>query len=299
VPYANIPLTDDARRALRIHWGLIQDITPERLYGGEESVAYGIGDYVVRLGPTWRHPSEAEWCHSAATYASRRVPEAIAPIPAEGGATVVRVRDRPMSVWPLVRGVWPDASAPGMVAQSANLLARLHRALASLRPPPRPVPSALEFRADSDRLSTDPRLVDHQLDRWLAEYHRTNPYRQVVHGDYYPGNTLANRGALVAVLDWDDACVMAPEAEVASAAMEWSGGLSASITAMQSFARTYADAGGTAEMLDDQTLVQFTRHRLRCEAKCFDLARNRGTEFDEDDFAYHQARLASFKMLRP
>jgi aminoglycoside phosphotransferase (APT) family kinase protein len=42
----------------------------------------------------------------------------------------------------------------------------------------------------------------------------------VLHGDYWPGNTLWQRGALVSVIDWEDAAVGDPLADLANARME-------------------------------------------------------------------------------
>jgi aminoglycoside phosphotransferase (APT) family kinase protein len=42
----------------------------------------------------------------------------------------------------------------------------------------------------------------------------------VLHGDYWPGNTLWQRGALVCVIDWEDAAVGDPLADLANARME-------------------------------------------------------------------------------
>jgi aminoglycoside phosphotransferase (APT) family kinase protein len=42
----------------------------------------------------------------------------------------------------------------------------------------------------------------------------------VLHGDYWPGNTLWRRGSLAAVIDWEDAVLGDPVAEVANTRME-------------------------------------------------------------------------------
>lgn len=254
---------------------------------------------MVRLGPHWRSTDEAEWCHAVAAHASARVPEALAPLSTGDGATVVRVEGRPMSVWPLVPGSWPEPAAPGMADRAAELLARLHRALASLRPPPRPVPSFLEQGLDGAAPPAEPVLRDRDLDRWLADFHRTRRRPQPVHGDFYAGNTLADGDTLVAVLDWDEVCVIAPEVEVASAALEWTAEFADDMAAMRSFLRAYAAADGPAGLLDQETLVQFVRHRLRREAAYFHLARDRGTVHDEEDIAYYERRIAAFTGLRP
>lgn len=288
-----------AEQALRDCWGLASEGTPRRLHGGAESVAFAIGAHVIRLGPRWRTSDEAEWCHTAAVHAAAQVPEALAPLPTGDGATIVRVGDRPMSVWPLVAGSWPEPTSAGVPELAAGLLARLHRALASLRRPQRPVPAFFTHGIDGGAPPADPRLRDPDLDRWLAEFHRTRQRRQPVHGDFHPGNTLAEDGTIVTVLDWDEVCVAAPEAEVASAALEWASDLADDMAAMRSFVRAYAAADGPAGLLDQETLIQFVRHRLRREAAYFTLAGDRGTVHDEDATAYHEQRITAFTELRP
>ncbi|GAA2788794.1 phosphotransferase enzyme family protein [Saccharopolyspora taberi] len=299
MPYAEIPFTDAARDALAAHWALDGSQPAERLHGGEESTAYAIGEHVVRLGPRWRTSAEAEWCHGIALRAAASVPEAVAPVATRDGATVVRVDGRPMSVWPLVAGSWPDDESR-LAEQAATLLARLHLAFAAMTPEPRPVPSFLEYGLEREAPPPpEPALVDPELDRWLASFHRTHRRRQVVHGDFYSGNTLATGGRLTAVLDWDEACVVAPEAEVAVAALEWAPEFGNDPAELRPFLRHYAEAGGPAGLLDDVALAQFIRHRIRREAAAFHLQRERGTVHDADDIDYHEERLATFAALRP
>ncbi|GAA1081676.1 phosphotransferase enzyme family protein [Nocardiopsis composta] len=297
--FSDIEFHEAARAALAEKWGVRTDAEPRRLYGGEESAAFALGSLVVRLGPRSRPTAEAEWCHAVALHAAASVPEAVAPLPAAGGGTVVRVDGRPMTVWPLVEGVWPDEDEPGMAARAARLLGRLHAALAGMEPEPRPVPSFLEEGIDGGAPPADPELRDPDLDRWLAGFHRSGARRQPVHGDFYAGNTLAADGALVAVLDWDEACVAAPEAEVASAAMEWTAEFADDLPAMRAFAAEYAAAGGPAGRIDDEVLVQFIRHRLRREAAYYHLARERGVRHSAEDVEYHERRMEAFKRIRP
>ena len=68
------------------------------------------------------------------------------------------------------------------------------------------------------------------------------PFPQVnktglLHGDYWNGNQIWNRGQLVGVIDWEDAALGDPLADVANARLEilWAFG----IDAMQTFTRHY------------------------------------------------------------
>jgi aminoglycoside phosphotransferase (APT) family kinase protein len=62
----------------------------------------------------------------------------------------------------------------------------------------------------------------------------------LLHGDFWPGNTLWKDGRLVAVVDWEDAAVGDPLADVANARLEllWALGLEA----MDDFTRRYESA---------------------------------------------------------
>lgn len=90
-----------------------------------------------------------------------------------------------------------------------------------------------------------------------------------------------------------------PEVEVASAAMEFTSDFCQDIADARRFADTYLQAGGTAENLNDEALVQLMRHRLRRESVSFTLQAARGVEHDEEDLNYHRRRLEAFARLRP
>ena len=59
----------------------------------------------------------------------------------------------------------------------------------------------------------------------------------LLHGDFWPGNILWRYGQLVAVIDWEDAALGDPLADVANSRLEilWAFG----IDAMQSFTHYY------------------------------------------------------------
>lgn len=291
--YVEVPLTEDIQAIVAAEWGHKGD--NERLHGGEESAAYRVGDVVVRIGSFGRDPAEVEWCNGIATAAARAVPEAVAPLPRADGSTVVMVAGRPITVWPLIEGQWAATEDPVQFAEAARLLARVHRALVDHRPRPRPKRSFLEIGLDG----TPPaELPDTELDRWLAEFTLT-ARAQPLHGDYYHGNLLSRDGHVTAVLDWDEALIGPPELELASAALEFADEYRRDLSGARGFVDAYLDEGGAAGDLDDTTLAQLMRHRLRREAVYFGIAVARGVEHDEDALEYHRERLAAFHQLRP
>ncbi|TCP55024.1 Ser/Thr protein kinase RdoA (MazF antagonist) [Tamaricihabitans halophyticus] len=301
--FAEATLTADIRRVCGAYG------PAERLYGGEESAAWRVADKVVRIGASTTDPAElaigaASWCHRVATAArDQGCAEAVTPLQLPGGTgTVTLVGNRVVSLWPYIDGVWPAAADVTTAPAAARLLGRLHRALAGASVGARPKPCFLEPGLDGRASYADPLLHDPRLDAWLAEFSAEAGPRHPLHGDYYRGNLLAARdgsGRLIAVLDWDEAFVGRPEIEVASAVLEFSGEFRFDPVRLRSFTENYIAAGGTAERLDEETLVQLMRHRLRRESVYFVQASARGLAQDEEDLDYHRRRLAAFGQLRP
>ncbi len=103
---------------------------PSRLPGGDESAAWRLGGFVIRVGPSWRTAAEAEWSYEVAAAVTVQVPEAIAAIRSAAGTMVQVIEGRPCSVWPFVTGLAADRADPAHRGAAAALLARLHTALA-------------------------------------------------------------------------------------------------------------------------------------------------------------------------
>ncbi|MEV4566049.1 phosphotransferase [Nonomuraea sp. NPDC049419] len=292
--YVMTPLTREVREAVALAWGVTGD--GERLHGGEESAAYRLDGHVIRVGPVGRGVAEAEWCHAVARHAAADLPEAVAPLATFEGATVVVVSGRPVSCWPYVEGGWPDSDVPAQREAGARLLARLHRSLSGCRPGPRPVAAFQESGLYGAPPQDAAELDDPGLDRWLADFHARHAVRHPLHGDYYTGNTLARDGRIVAVLDWDETFVGAPELELAAAALEWGDDVAGP---SKEFVAAYHEEGGTAGHLDEESLAQLVRHKLRREYAYFHKAARAGVAHDEEDLEYHRARVELFHRLRP
>jgi Ser/Thr protein kinase RdoA (MazF antagonist) len=285
VVYADIPLTPAMRRGLSAAFGVPVKERAVRLHGGEESAAYRIGDVVVRVAPQWRTDREMRWFAQLATHAAGAVPEVVAPLLSTHGDLVVRLSGRPMSVWPFVAGDWPAKGDHALRDQAAELLARLHKALADA-PRPKEPPTPMAQGPGED-------LADAELDAWLQS--RASVGVQPVHGDYYRGNALAVDGRITALLDWDDAYVGPLEKDVCEAAWEWGAGLTTgSLAGPLAFLAAYTSSGGIA--LPQYALRQYARARMRAEVL---YARTRWQELDADDHAYHRAQIAAFQSLRP
>lgn len=239
-------------------WGIDLVGEPVRLHGGEESAAYRVGGHVVRVGAPWRTSEMLEWSNGVAHAAALAVPEAVSPMSTPAGLTVVRIDDRPVTLWPFVDGAWPDRSK--YFEAAAALLARLHRALAEagVGAPPR----------DMTPLAEAPDLQDPELDEWLLGFAATHLQVQPQHGDYYHGNLLADDGRIVAIVDWDEAFIGPPEVGLAHAAWEWGDGLWAdNLDDVFTFVDVYVHSGGSSPRLTDVELRQLVRARLRREVQ--------------------------------
>jgi aminoglycoside phosphotransferase (APT) family kinase protein len=124
---------------------------------------------------------------------------------------------------------------PGLARQLAAVLARLHTS--------GPSPASTSYLADirdraTRKIETRPSAPDEPLQetaiRAALSGHWPPPAVNrpvVLHGDYWPGNTLWSGGQLVAVIDWEDAAVGDPLADVATARMELSMVLEAGMAA--------------------------------------------------------------------
>jgi aminoglycoside phosphotransferase (APT) family kinase protein len=137
----------------------------------------------------------------------------------------------------------PQAAEEELVTQLAAVLAEIHRidrssADVSFLPEVVPLPPA--------RASADEERARDVLEAALPLSPRNRPV--LLHGDFWPGNTLWSDGRLVAVIDWEDAAIGDPLADVANARLEllWALG----IEAMEEFTRRY-ESNATAVDFSD------------------------------------------------
>jgi aminoglycoside phosphotransferase (APT) family kinase protein len=130
---------------------------------------------------------------------------------------------------------------PGAISQMARLLAQIH-AISPAHADLSFLPRQAEIYAK--KLGQRPAWVDESLDegriRDVLEAVWPLPRRNadaLLHGDYWPGNTLWRDGQLVGLIDWEDARVGDPLEDLANSRLEvlWAYG----IEAMQSFTKQY------------------------------------------------------------
>jgi aminoglycoside phosphotransferase (APT) family kinase protein len=128
----------------------------------------------------------------------------------------------------------PPGKTPDIVGRFAELLAAIHRV------DPATVAFLPERRLAAEKPA--PRPDEHRIREVLAAaLPRPGGNRPVLlHGDFWPGNTLWQDGRLLAVLDWEDAAIGDPLADVANARLELHWALGSE--AMEEFTRRYADS---------------------------------------------------------
>lgn len=133
------------------------------------------------------------------------------------------------------------AHVPDLILQLAATLVKIHSVDCS-KLDVSFLPQQAQIYAE--KLRARPANVDESLDeghiRDALEAVWPLPQRNtpvLLHGDFWPGNTLWKDGQLVAVIDWEDAALGDPLADVANSRLEilWAFG----IDAMQSFTQQY------------------------------------------------------------
>jgi aminoglycoside phosphotransferase (APT) family kinase protein len=155
----------------------------------------------------------------------------------------------PCLVVDYVDGEPPSAGADEteLVIQLASVLTEIHRLDCSSADV-----SFLPRRDLSEpALRRRPQTVDERRIRNVLDSALPRPQRNrsmLLHGDFWPGNTLWNDGRLVAVIDWEDASIGDPLADLANARLEllWALG----IEAMDDFTRRYESMVTSTDFTD-------------------------------------------------
>jgi homoserine kinase type II len=198
-------------------------------------VRTGAGELIWRVYQTHADPATILYEHRLLSWLNRQrlsfgVP---APLPARDGATLVRASDTWHALFTRLPGGEVNRRDPALAEGVGAALAELHTVLRAYPTARRPglfgfdeltrvhpaVPAPHTLTPGLLGLPEQPPYTD--LFAWFRDElarrqvfldgaYRALP-RQVIHGDYGPGNTLALGGRIVAVLDFDFAM---PEARV-------------------------------------------------------------------------------------
>lgn len=116
------------------------------------------------------------------------------------------------------------ANLPDFIAQFTEHLARIHRLdgtrldLSFLPQQEKRAAERLrERQADPEKSSDEKNICEIVADAWPPV--QRNP-AALLHGDFWPGNLLWRAGQLVAVIDWEDALLGDPLADLANSRLE-------------------------------------------------------------------------------
>jgi aminoglycoside phosphotransferase (APT) family kinase protein len=109
--------------------------------------------------------------------------------------------------------------------------------------------------------------------------------RVLLHGDYWPGNTLWQDDELVGIVDWEDAALGDPLADVANCRLElvWASGADAAAA----FTEHYADAAPRVDLADVPRWDLYAARRLGLRVHDWGLDESRARELQSqaDEFA--------------
>lgn len=181
----------------------------------------------------------------------KRLVERSFPVPAllatlTDGATALSLEGHMYELFRFVEGARCDGS-PQATREAGRQLATFHKCLARLTPPgdpsgSGPVPEAcfhdsatvrrhLKLIGSGRRTGSRPKartVVESLRVRYDRSSDRVNRFgftswkRQVIHGDWHPGNLLFHEGRIVAVLDFDSLRVAPPPTDLANGMLQFS-----------------------------------------------------------------------------
>jgi aminoglycoside phosphotransferase (APT) family kinase protein len=144
----------------------------------------------------------------------------------------------------------------------ANVLAGIH-ALPTANLPPLParndpLPEVLDFLPEGAEWQGLQVYLRSLTDTTYAGSPR------LLHGDFWPENLLWQNGAVVAILDWEDAALGDPLSDVACCRLELR--YKFGVAGMERFTRAYARHGAGKILMGHTIRRRLLRHRARCSA---------------------------------
>jgi Ser/Thr protein kinase RdoA (MazF antagonist) len=295
-------LPADVRAAIDEAYDLRLRVTIDHR-AGEETAGWqceieGGASVFVQHYPTWRSTAEIAWVHARLQAIAATVPEAIVPLAASDGRTVLGTGGGPVVVFPFVDGAPLDDADENLRLGAARLLARIHaaglRTPASPRPPSHP--GAPSFRRPPVDL---PPMVDPELDVWERSLDDGSFLRGLIHGDVYGRNVLCRDGTVVGVIDWMEMDRAPLVLELGWTIWEFSqndDGDDLDIRRARSFLATYRAAGGPVRPEENGHLVPAIRRRLRSEVRS-SFAADAVRDGPPEPNAYREAEIRAFPRL--
>lgn len=234
------------------------------------------GSYVLRISRRERSRAQVAYEHEFLGQLMGHVEEVVAPLAGNDGETIQSFREHILSLFPFVDGVSGEAVDPDVrQLQSANMLARLHRAsLDHIHLGQRPGIRSFDEEWRTVWQSVNPILrrdlvgksgfdeligtLDGEvasLERWLEDLHawHRSLAGTTIHGDFNPRNVIFCDSRIAAVIDWDECRVDPIVWEVAQV------GFGSPDVEPFAFWDVYLDAGGPLPRSDLDLMMNFAR----------------------------------------
>lgn len=285
---------NEFKNLLAQHYAIPFDDMRIELTGGYECDVWRVGYYVVRMCPAWRSEAELVWTYNFVESCAKSVPEVVAPIKTTSGETFIFHDDRAVLIFPFVEGEKLELSNKDLIWQSAQVLAKIHRASDYL-----PANSERPLsKRDAPQDQPDPKSIqDPDLDAWYNEFTAGELVMGMTHGDYYRGNILCKGNHIVGVIDWDECEYVPIINEIAWATWELCHTDSGDeLDTMKAARFLYAYVQVYPQMIHEMKyIVPLIRYHLRYEIRRSIAYEQAGLAWDD---AYRQSEIRAFKNLR-
>lgn len=303
VTESSVPTPSDGLlRAVEERYGLAVSVH-RRLEGGYANDVFLVesprGLLVLRRAHSPTDRESIAWEHALVARLAREVRQVPVPLPALDGSTFFTFHGDAVWLVPAIDGRPADRGDERHRVEAARLLGRLHRAASALDVQPRP---GIDGLAQLRRLGVDGlpaslrdgvRRCRREALALLDDAAAQRPRTGMVHGDYFPGNVLVREGAAVGLVDWEEAHVGWPAADLANGAWEFCrhpSGVDLDREAAARFGSAYREAGGPFAGDVDRLLVPLIRVRRVLEVL-------RAPTDRHVDWEYQRRNLEAFDRL--
>lgn len=313
---------------LRRNYGF-EDLGPlRRLSGGYENDVFLVepdGErWVVRVCAPWISPERVSYEHALMDVVGAELPEVPRPGRADDGSSSFVLDERVVSVFPHRSGVPVERSDDELRDAAARLLARIH-AVATTRPslpeaalqplvrmdwvrnPHWDLPRVRGVVRDlggsgSESGRAFARGFPEVEEEWTWARRRVGELGGLglrsgpIHGDFWPGNLLAEDGRITAVLDWVESREEWFAFELGRAVWEFCSDRDEHVLLLGralAFLDAYREAGGPVSVDDLDLLVEFMRIGV-----LGDVLYGLTYEDPEEAAEYHLGSLERLRSLR-
>jgi len=225
-----VAIADDVRAAAELIIPDVASVQVEALEGGSSAFVARLELESPSSGQRWvvfrQHTDRTGKDHTSGVALKEfHLTRALAQAGFEVAAPLALHTDAPSS-GPWLVSEWVEGSTVVSEAEVGDALVQMSQFLARLHAMDLARLDGVDLAFIEDPVAALPRYLKNDeigevVQQALAEGVRRRPNPHVlVHGDFWPGNVMFDRGRLVAVLDWEDAQLGDPLADLACARVE-------------------------------------------------------------------------------